>query len=96
MLLEQRQCNSEHSNKSSIMKNPAAVGAGYYNYSLLNKDALARSLTVSSVFVAIVYAVCQCGGHSEVFASRGGDRDVGIAITINLARTNELVTHLHL
>ena len=51
---------------------------------------------MSGIFVAIVYAVCQCGSHSEVFASRGGYRDVGVAIAVDLARANELVTHLHL
>ena len=51
---------------------------------------------MSGIFVAVVYTVCQCGSHGEVFTSRGGDRDVGIAIAINLACTNELVTYLHL
>ena len=51
---------------------------------------------MSGIFVAVVYTVCQCGSHCEVFASRGGDRDVGVAIATDVARTNELVTHLHL
>ena len=51
---------------------------------------------MSGIFVAVVYTVCQCGSHGEVFASRGGYRDVGVAIAVDLARANELVTHLHL
>ena len=51
---------------------------------------------MSGVFVAIVYAVCQCGSHGEVFASRSGDRDIGVAVATDVARTNELVAYLHL
>ena len=51
---------------------------------------------MSGIFVTVVYTVCQCGSHGEVFASRGGYRDVGVAIAVDLARANELVTHLHL
>ena len=47
---------------------------------------------MSGIFVAVVYTVCQC----EVFASRGGDRDVGVAIATDVTRTNELVTYLYL
>ena len=51
---------------------------------------------MSGVFVTVVYAVCQCGSHSEVFASRGGDRDIGIAIAVDLTCANELVAYLYL
>ena len=51
---------------------------------------------MSGIFVAVVYTVCQCGSHGEVLTSRGGDGDIGVAIAVDLARANELVTHLHL
>ena len=63
---------------------------------MFSTNALAGSLAVGGIFVAIVYAVCQCGSHGEVLTSRGGDGDIGVAVATDVACTNELVAYLYL